>query len=62
MRVAVDAGRWTMCCPSSMSDASMRIEDLGLVWFGFCDELLELGYLANLFKSKDFVLLVSVDG
>lgn len=50
-----------MCRPSSMSDASVRIEDLGLVCVGLGDELLELGDLANFFKGKYFILLVSVD-
>lgn len=61
MRMAIDAGGRTVGCPSSMSDASVRIEDLGLVGIGLSNELLELGYFANLLEGKDFILLVSID-
>lgn len=44
-----------------MGNASVRVEDLGLVCVGLGDELLELGDLANFFEGKDFILLVSVD-
>jgi hypothetical protein len=39
----------------------MGIEDFGHVWFGFCDEFLQLGHLAHLLERKDFILLVSID-
>lgn len=38
----------------------MGIEYLCEVWFLVLDELLQLCHLANLLKSKDFILLVAI--
>jgi hypothetical protein len=47
--------------PSCVSDTSVRIEDLLVVWSSFLNELLQRSNLADLLESKDFVLLVSID-
>lgn len=60
--MAIDAGWRSMCCPSSVGNAGVRVEDFGQVWLRFGDELLELDYFANFFESKHFILLVTVDG
>ena len=51
-----------MCSPTCVCNSSMRVKDFSHVWVALGDELLELGNLANLFESKDFVFLVAVDG
>lgn len=50
-----------MCCPSSVGNTGVGIEDFGQVWLGFADELLELDYFANLFESEHLVFLVAID-
>jgi hypothetical protein len=40
----------------------MRIEDLVHVDFRLCNELLQFGDLSHLLESKDFILLVTVNG
>lgn len=62
VRMAIESGRWTMCSPTSVCNSGMRVEDLCHVRVFILDELLELGNLANLLESKDFIFLVTVDG
>jgi hypothetical protein len=62
MRMAIESGRLTVGSPACMRDTSMRIEDLGHVDFRLCNELLQFGDLSHLLESKDFILLVTVDG
>ena len=62
MRMAVLARWLTMCSPSGMSNAGMRVKDFGQVWLLLLDKLFQLGNFANLLEGKHFVLLVSVDG
>lgn len=62
MRVAVEAGRGTVGGPTSVGNAGVGIENLVERRLRLLNELLELGDLADLFESKDFVLLVAVDG
>ncbi len=53
--------RWlTVSSPASMCDTCVRIEDLGHVWLDLCNELLELGDLANLFESENLIFLVAI--
>jgi hypothetical protein len=58
--MAIEARWWAMGCPSGMCNAGMGIEYLCEVWFLVLDELLQLCHLANLLKSKDFILLVAI--
>ena len=48
--------------PSSVGNADVRVEDLGLIVAGLVDELLQCGNLADLLDCIDLVLLVAVDG
>lgn len=50
-----------MCSPSGVCNASVRVKDLGHVDAGAVDELSQLGNLAHLFESKDFISLVAID-
>ena len=61
VRVAVESRRRAVGGPSGVRDAAVRVKDLGHVDLGAVDELLELGHLADLFESKDFIFLVAVD-
>lgn len=51
-----------MSGPPSVSNASMRIEGLFEVDVGLANQGFQLGNLSYFLKSKDFVLLVTVDG
>lgn len=51
-----------MSGPASVSNARMGLEHLVEVDIGLGDELLELGYFADLFEGKDLILLVTVNG
>ena len=62
MRVAVQSRGRTMGGPSSVSDASVRVKDLGHVDTRFVNELPQLCYLAHLFEGEDFILLVTING
>ena len=61
MGVAVEAGRRTVSGPSGVCNTGMGVEDLGEVWLGLCNQLLELCDLSNLLESVDLVLLVAID-
>lgn len=61
MGMAVQPRGRTVSSPSSMGDTGMGVENLGEVWFGLLDELLELSNLADLLESEHLVLLVAVD-
>ncbi len=50
-----------MCSPSSVCNASVRIENLGQIWVLLFDELLEPGDLANLFESENFILFIAIN-
>ena len=62
VRMAVGGGRRAVCSPSSVCNTSVRVEDLLQIRAGLLDELLELGYLADLLEGHHFILLVTVDG
>jgi hypothetical protein len=62
VRMAVKAGWRTVSSPSCVCNTSVGIEDLVKIWLLLLDELLQLCNFANLFKCKDLVLLVSIDG
>jgi hypothetical protein len=49
-----------MGSPSGVCNTCVGIEDLCEIWFLILDELLQLCHLANLFKSKHFILLVAI--
>jgi hypothetical protein len=62
MGMAVEARRGAVCGPSSVGNADVRVEDLGLVVARLADELLQGSDLADLLDRKDLILLVAVDG
>lgn len=51
-----------MSSPTSVSNASMRVKDLGHVDTRLVNELSQLGHLANLLEGEDLILLVAVHG
>jgi len=60
--MAVEARGGAVGGPSSVGNADVRVEDLGLIHAGLGDELLQRGDLADLLDGKDLILLVAVDG
>jgi hypothetical protein len=62
VRVAVLGGRGSVGGPASVSNAGMRVKDLGQVDARLVNELSELDHLAHLLESKHFILLIAVDG
>ena len=61
MRVTIQTRGLPMCSPSSVCNASVRIENLGQIWVLLFDKLLELGDLANLFESENFILFITIN-
>ncbi len=47
--------------PPRMSDAGVRLEELGQVELPPIDELSQFGHLADLLEGKDLILLVAID-
>lgn len=62
MRVAVDAGRLPVRCPSGVCNCSVRNKCCFEVRLGIRNQLLKLVDLADLFKRENLVLLVTVNG
>lgn len=61
MRMAIQTRRGAVSGPSCMCNAGVRVKDLGKIWVLILNEFLEFGNLADLFKCKDFILLISVN-
>lgn len=61
VRMAVDARWGTVSSPSSVCNANVSVKDLCEIWLFLCNELLQLGDLADLLECEHFVSLVSVD-
>jgi hypothetical protein len=61
MRMAIDTGRATVCCPSGVCDTSVTFK--GLLEINVCriNHLPKLGNFADFLEGQDLALLVSVD-
>lgn len=61
MRMAVQPAGLTMCGPSGVCNACVRVEHFCHIDIGFLDELSKLRNLAHLLEGEDLILLVSID-
>jgi hypothetical protein len=61
MGMAVKTGRLAVSGPSGVCNAGMGVKDFGHVWLVRSNELLQLGNLANLLESVNFIFLVTVN-
>lgn len=50
-----------MCCPTSVCNSNMGVEDLCKIRLGLLDQLLKLHDLADFLESENLVSLVAVD-
>ena len=61
MGMAVGAGWGAVGGPAGVSNAAVRVEDLGQIELVLVNKLLQLSDLANLLEGKHLLLLVSID-
>lgn len=61
MRVAVQSGRLAVGGPSGVCNAAVEVEFFGHIDTGARNHLPQFGYLAHLFKRKNFISLVAIN-